>query len=202
VHLNVPGESEYTGRGVSYCATCDGWFFKNKDVFIVGGGDSALEEGIFLTRFVNSVKIVHRRDSLRAGAILQKRAMSEPKISFIWDTVMTEIIGDEGVKSVRLKNLISDEEKVHPADGVFVFIGHHPNSQIFEGHLALDDHGYILTDTSMTSSVPGVFVAGEVGDPTYRQVVTSAGMGAAAAMQAIRYLERSSESEELKVEST
>jgi thioredoxin reductase (NADPH) len=202
VHLNIPGESEFTGRGVSYCATCDGWFFKGKDVIVVGGGDSALEEAIFLTRYVNSVKIVHRRDSLRAGAILQNRAMSEPKISFEWNTIMTEILGDDGVKSVRLKNVDTKVEWTHPIDGVFIFIGHQPNSQLFDGQLALDDRGYIITDTSMKTNIPGVFVAGEVGDPIYRQVVTSAGMGAAAAMQAIRFLEHSSETEVLKIESS
>jgi thioredoxin reductase (NADPH) len=199
VHLNIPGEVEFTGRGVSYCATCDGWFFKGKDVIVVGGGDSALEEGIFLTRYANSVTIVHRRDTLRAGAILQKRAMSEPKIRFIWNTIVSEINGDNGVKSVHMKNVDTDHESDHPIDGVFVFIGHHPNSQILEGQVALDDHGYVVTDTSMKTSVPGVFVAGEVGDPLYRQVVTSAGMGAAAAMQAIRFLENTSEAEELIV---
>jgi thioredoxin reductase (NADPH) len=199
VHLNVPGEVEFTGRGVSYCATCDGWFFKGKDVIVVGGGDSALEEAIFLTRYANSISIVHRRDELRAGAILQKRAMAEPKIKFIWNTIVTEIIGDEGVKSVHLKNVETGEERDHPIDGVFIFIGHHPNSQIFDGQLALDNLGYIVTDTSMKTSVPGVFVAGEVGDPVYRQVVTSAGMGAAAAMQATRFLERAEE--EVTVES-
>lgn len=202
VHLNIPGESQLTGRGVSYCATCDGWFFKGKDVIVVGGGDSALEESIFLTRYANSVKIVHRRDALRAGAILQNRAMSEPKISFIWDTVLTEIIGENGVTGVQIKNVKSGIEEELPIDGVFIFIGHHPNSDLFQGQLALDNHGYIITDTTMKTSVPGVFIAGEVGDPTYRQVVTSAGMGAAAAMQAIRFLEQSSETEVLKVESS
>jgi thioredoxin reductase (NADPH) len=171
-------------------------------VIVVGGGDSALEEAIFLTRYVNSVKIVHRRDSLRAGAILQKRAMSEQKISFEWDTVVTEILGDNGVKSVRLKNVNSNKEWMQPIDGVFIFIGHHPNSQLFDGQLLLDDHGYILTDTSMKTNVQGVFIAGEVGDPIYRQVITSAGMGAAAAMQAIRFLEQSSEIEVIKIESS
>lgn len=200
VHLNIPGEKELTGRGVSYCATCDGWFFKGKDVIVVGGGDSALEEGIFLTRYANTVTIVHRRDELRAGAILQKRAMSESKIRFIWNTIVTNIIGDDSVKSVLLKNIETGEEKDYPINGVFIFIGHRPNSQIFEGQLELDDHGYIKTDSSMKTSVPGVFVAGEVGDPTYRQVVTSAGMGAAAAMNAIRFLESQLE-EELEIES-
>lgn len=193
IHLNIPGESELTGRGVSYCATCDGWFFKEKDVIVVGGGDSALEEGIFLTRYAKSVTIVHRREELRAGAILQKRAMGEPKIRFIWNSILTEINGKEAVKAVHLKNVQTGEETEQATDGVFIFIGHHPNTQLFEGQLELEPRGYILTDTSMQTNVPGVFVAGEAGDPIYRQVVTSAGMGAAAAMQAIRFLEEHTE---------
>lgn len=189
LHLNVPGEAELTGRGVSYCATCDGWFFKDKEVVVVGGGDSALEEGLFLTRFAKKVTIVHRRDTLRAGAILQSRAKSEPKIQFIWNTVVQEILGKEKVEGVRLKNVISGEISDYPTDGVFIFIGHRPNTQLFEGQLDLDERGYLITDLTMRTKVPGVFVAGEVGDPYYRQVITSAGMGAAAAMQAVRFLE-------------
>lgn len=190
VHLDVPGESEFTGRGVSYCATCDGWFFREKDVVVVGGGDSAVEEAIFLTRYANSVTIVHRRDALRAGAVLQKRAFSSPKIKFLWNTVITEITGGDGVKAVRLKDTQTGEERLFPTDGVFIFIGHKPNSQLFTGQIDLDDGGYVKSDKLMQTSVPGVFAAGEVTDPHYRQVVTSAGMGAAAAMQAIRFLEK------------
>lgn len=189
VHLDVPGEKELTGRGVSYCATCDGWFFKEKDVVVVGGGDSALEEGIFLTRYARSVTIVHRRDSLRAGAILQRRATENPKIRFVWNSVITEILGEGAVRAVRLQNRLSAETSELPIDGVFIFIGHRPNTQIFAGKLAMDDHDFIQTGVDLTTSVPGVFVAGEAGDPHYRQVITSAGMGAAAAMQAIRFLE-------------
>lgn len=188
-HLNVAGEQELTGRGVSYCATCDGWFFKEKDVIVVGGGDSALEEGIYLTRHARSVTIVHRRDQLRAGAILTKRASENPKIKFIWNTVVSKINGSEAVKSVTLKNVLTGEECDQPAHGIFIFIGHDPNTQLFKGQLELDDRGYIKTDVLMHTSIPGVFVAGEAGDPNYRQVVTSAGMGAAAAMQAGRFLE-------------
>jgi len=188
-HLNVPGETEFTGRGVSYCATCDGWFFKDKDVIVVGGGDSALEEGIFLTRYARSVTIIHRRDTLRAGAILQKRAKENPKIRFIWNTVVTEILGDEAVNAVRLKNLASGEESLFPTEGVFIFIGHKPNTQLFEGQLQLDEKGYLVTDKLMRTNIPGVFAAGEVADPVFRQVITSAGMGAAAAMQAIHFLQ-------------
>ena len=189
VHLGVPGENELTGKGVSYCATCDGWFFKGKDVVVVGGGDSALEESLFLTRYAKSITIVHRRDALRAGAILQKRAMAEPKIKFIWDSVVTEVIGDEAVKALRIKNLNTNTEQELPTDGLFVFIGHHPNTEMFKDKLEMDGRGYLHTDVTMHTNVPGVFVAGEAGDPHYRQVITSAGMGAAAAMQAIRFIE-------------
>jgi thioredoxin reductase (NADPH) len=189
IHLNIPGEVELTGRGVSYCATCDGWFFKDKEVVVVGGGDSALEEGIFLTRYAKKVTIVHRRDALRAGAILQSRANAEPKIEFIWNTVVTEVLGNGKLEGVRLKNVISGVVVDHPTDGLFIFIGHHPNTQLFDGQLDLDDRGYLQTDMSMKTKIPGVYVAGEAGDPHFRQVITSAGMGAAAAMQAVRFLE-------------
>lgn len=187
--LRVPGEKEFTGRGVSYCGTCDGWFFKGKDIVVVGGGDSALEEGLFLTRFAKSVTIIHRRDELRAGAILQNRAFNHPKISFIWDTVVTEIHGDQGVNGVTLQNVKTKETKFYPTQGVFIFIGHTPNTELFKGQLELDDEGYIVINKYMETSVEGVFAAGEVADPTFRQVITSAGMGAAAAIQATRYLE-------------
>ena len=193
LHLNIPGESSLTGRGVSYCATCDGWFFKDKDVVVVGGGDSALEEGIFLTRYARSVTVVHRRDSLRAGVILQKRAMENPKMRFVWNSVITEIIGSEAVKSVRLKNVVTGEETEHTTDGVFIFIGHAPNTQIFQGQLEMDKRGYLITDSLMHTSLPGVYAAGEVADPNFRQVITSAGMGAAAAMQAIHFLQEHTE---------
>lgn len=189
VHLNVPGEAELTGKGVSYCATCDGWFFKDKRVVVVGGGDSALEEALFLTRYASKVTIVHRRDQLRAGAILQKRAKAHEKIDFIWNTVVTEIVGSDKVEAVRLKNVQTGEETVFATDGIFIFIGHTPNTQIFAGQLELDARGYIRVNERMETSVPGVFAAGEAADPHFRQVVTSAGMGAAAAIQAARYLE-------------
>jgi thioredoxin reductase (NADPH) len=190
VHLNVPGETEFTGRGVSYCATCDGWFFREKNVVVVGGGDSALEEAIFLTRYASSVTVVHRRDTLRAGAVLQKRAFSNPKIKFEWNTVISEIVGAEGVSAVKIKDTQTGEERVLPTDGVFIFIGHKPNSELFAGQLELDAGGYVKSDKLMQTNVPGVYAAGEVTDPTYRQVITSAGMGAAAAMQATRFLEK------------
>ena len=188
-HLNVPGEIELTGRGVSYCATCDGWFFKDKDVVVVGGGDSALEEGIFLTRFAKSITIIHRREELRASAVLQARAFNNPKIKFIWNTIVTDILGNGAVNTVRLKNVQNGEVSEIPTDGVFIFIGHTPNSQIFENQLEMDSQGYVIVDRLMHTSVSGVFAAGEVADPNFRQVITSAGMGAAAAMQAIHYIE-------------
>lgn len=188
-HLNVPGEVELTGRGVSYCGTCDGWFFKEKKIVVVGGGDSALEEGIFLTRYASSVTIIHRRNELRAGAILQSRAFANPKIQFIWDTVVTEIVGESAVEAVRLKNVKTGEESLFPTEGIFIFIGHTPNTQIFQGQLEIDEGGYIVTDKLMQTSVPGVYAAGEAADSVFRQVVTSAGMGAAAAMQAVKFLE-------------
>lgn len=188
-HLNIPGESELTGRGVSYCATCDGWFFKDKELIVVGGGDSALEEGIFLTRYAKSVKIVHRRDELRAGQILQNRARSNPKIEFIWNTVLTEINGNGSVESVTYKDLITEKTGQLDIDGVFIFIGHIPNTQLFGGQLEMDDKGYLQVDHLMRTNVPGVFAAGEVADSHFRQVITSAGMGAAAAIQAGHFLE-------------
>jgi len=187
-HLEIPGEAELTGKGVSYCATCDGWFFKDKKVVVVGGGDSALEEGLFLTRYASSVTVIHRRDSLRAGTLLQKRAQENPKVNFIWDTVVTEIVGAEKVEAVRLKNVKTGEETNFPTDGIFIFIGHTPNTQIFEGQLTMEK-GYIKVDDKMQTSVPGVYAAGEAADLTFRQVVTSAGMGAAAAIMATRFLE-------------
>jgi thioredoxin reductase (NADPH) len=188
-HLEIPGEEEMTGKGVSYCATCDGWFFKEKKVVVVGGGDSALEEGLFLTRFASEVTIIHRRDELRAGAILQNRAMGHEKIKFLWNTIVTEVVGEDKVESIKLKNVVTDEESTMETDGVFIFIGHTPNTQIFEGQLDLDRNGYIKVNNMMETSVEGVYAGGEVADPHFRQVVTSAGMGAAAAIQATRYLE-------------
>ncbi len=190
VHLNVPGEKELTGKGVSYCATCDGSFFKDKKVAVIGGGDSALEEAIFLTRFASSVTIIHRRDELRAGAILQNRAKSNSKINFIWDSVVEEIAGEESVSELHLKNIKTGEKKSVDFDGVFIFIGHKPNTDLFKGHVSMDEKGYILVDNAMRTNLPGVFAAGEAADPLFRQVITSAGMGAGAAIMATRYLEK------------
>lgn len=192
IHLNVPGEDTLLGRGVSYCATCDGAFFKDRKVVVVGGGDSALEEAIFLTRYASSVTIVHRRDELRAGPILQRRAKENPKIKFIWNTIVTGIQGSGKMDSAQLRNVQTGEESVFEADGIFIFIGHTPNTQLFEGQLKMDSHGYIETDMLMQTSIPGVYAAGEAADPHFRQVITSAGMGAAAAIQATRFLEAES----------
>jgi thioredoxin reductase (NADPH) len=192
VPLNIPGERELIGKGISYCATCDGWFFKDKKVVVVGGGDTALEEGLFLTRYVDSVTVIHRRDSLRAGAVLQKRALDHPKMKFIWSTVLTEIVGKEKVEAVRMKNIQTGEESLITTDGVFVFIGHTPNTKMFEGQVMMEN-GYIKVDNHMKTSVAGVYAAGEAADPHFRQVVTSAGMGAAAAIEATHFLEQETE---------
>lgn len=187
--LRVPGEVELTGRGVSYCATCDGWFFKDKKVVVVGGGDSALEEGLFITRYASSVTIVHRREEFRASPILQNRAKEHPKVNFILDTVVTEVVGKDKLEVVKLKNVKTGAERIYETDGLFIFIGHTPNTQLFKGQLEMSDLGYIKINDRMETSVPGVFAAGEAADPHFRQVVTSAGMGAAAAIQATRFLE-------------
>jgi thioredoxin reductase (NADPH) len=192
-HLEIPGEIELTGKGVSYCATCDGWFFKDKKVIVVGGGDSALEEGLFLTRFASAVTIIHRRDSLRAGKVLQNRAFNDPKVNFVWNSILTEIKGEGKVTSVGLKNIVTGENSKLVTDGVFIFIGHTPNTQMFKGQLEMDENGYIRSNAWMETNVPGVFVAGEVTDSHFRQVVTSAGMGAAAAIQATHFLEKVAE---------
>lgn len=187
--LGVPGEEALIGRGVSYCATCDGFFFRDKDVVVVGGGDSALEEAIFLTKFARRVRVIHRRDELRAGAILQKRAFRNDKISFVWDTVVDEVLGEEKVTGVKVHNVVTGEEDVLETDGVFIFIGHYPNSAMFAGQLEMDEMNYLLTDETMQTSALGVFAAGEIQDPIWRQITTSVGQGAAAAMAAGRWLE-------------
>jgi thioredoxin reductase (NADPH) len=188
-HLNIAGEVELTGRGVSYCATCDGWFFKEKKVVIVGGGDSALEEGLFITRYASSVTIIHRREEFRASPILQHRAKEHPKVDFILNTVVTEVIGTDKLEALKLKNVKTGDETILESDGLFIFIGHTPNTQMFKGQLEMSELGYIHVNEKMETNVPGVFAAGEVADPTFRQVVTSAGMGAAAAIQATKFLE-------------
>ncbi len=186
--LGISGEDAFIGRGVSYCGTCDGFFFRGQDVIVVGGGDSALEEAIFLTKFAKSVTIIHRRDELRAGPHLQKRAFANEKISFIWDSVVEEILGEEKVQSARIRNVKTDEVTEMPIDGVFIFIGHFPNSKFLEGEVAMDEHGYVIADEMMRTSVPGVYAAGEIQDAIYKQVGTSVGQGVAAAMQTEKWL--------------
>ncbi len=188
--LDVPGEAELIGRGVSYCATCDGAFFPDVPVAVVGGGDSALQEGLFLNRFASKITVIHRRDELRAGAYLQQRAFNEPKFEFLWDSVVTEVVGEQGVQKLGVKNLKTGEESTLAVEGVFIFVGHEPNTEIFAGKLDSDERGYILADAHMRTSVPGIFVAGEAQDSHFRQAITTAGDGAKAAMEAIEYVER------------
>ncbi len=195
-HLNVPGEVELTGRGVSYCATCDGWFFKDKRVVIVGGGDSALEEALFITRYASIVTVIHRRDEFRASPVLQKRAKEHPKMNFILDTIVTEVVGTGKVETLKLKNVKTGAESTFDTDGLFIFIGHIPNTQMFKGKLEMSDLGYVIVNDKMETNVEGVYAAGEIADPHFRQVITSAGMGAAAAIQATRFLEADSAHEE------
>jgi thioredoxin reductase (NADPH) len=194
--LGVPGEEQYTGFGVSYCATCDGFFFRGKDVVVVGGGDSAMEEGLFLTKFANTVTIIHRRDELRASKIMQNRAFKNDKIKFKWSHVVEKINAEGGdgngtpprVTSVTLKDKKTGETYDFPADGVFVYVGHIPNSDLFRGQLDINDDGYLKTDKRYRTNIPGVFAAGEIQDQVFRQVVTSAGQGAAAAMEGEKFL--------------
>ncbi len=187
--LGIPGEKELVGRGVSYCATCDGAFFPDVPVVVIGGGDSALQEGLFLTRFASSVTLIHRRDELRAGAFLQEKAFEQDNFDFIWDTVVTEIAGDQEVERIRLKNVKTGEESTLEVEGVFIFIGHNPNTEIAKGKLAMDDHGYILADQLMHTNVEGIYVAGEAQDSHFRQAITTAGDGVKAAMEAIHFVE-------------
>ena len=193
--LQIPGEAENIGLGVSYCGTCDGFFFREKDIVVVGGGDSALEESVFLTRFVKSIRIVHRRDKLRAGAQLRTRADKNDKISYIWNTVIEEIINENGsgVSALRLRNLETGEISVIPTEGIFIFIGHTPNNSIFAEQIMLDDDGYIITDSHFRTNVEGVYAAGEIQDKLWRQVATSVGQGTGAAMAAIHWLEENEE---------
>ena len=187
--LDVPGEKRLSGHGVSWCATCDGFFFREQDIAVIGGGDSAMEEATFLTRFARSVTIVHRRDSLRASKIMQDRALSDPKMRFAWDSEVVEMVGEDRLTGLRLRNLKSGAESVLPVTGVFIAIGHDPRSELFRGQLATDADGYLLVEQPSTrTAIPGVFACGDVVDRNYRQAVTAAGTGCSAAIDAERWL--------------
>lgn len=187
--LGIPGEDQFIGRGVSWCATCDGFFFRGKDIIVVGGGDSALQEAIFLTKFANSVTVVHRRDKFRASVALQTRAFENPRIKYIYDTVIDEIKGADGkVNGVVLRNAHTGDKRDMPIDGVFIFVGYDPNSGIFGNQLTTDDLGYLIVDGFMRTNVEGVFAGGEIHDNYFRQAITASGQGAAAALAAVNWL--------------
>ncbi len=198
--LGLPSEERLKGRGVTACATCDGFFFKNKDVAVVGGGDTAMEEATFLTRYASHVTVIHRRDSLRASKIMQERAMKNPKISFIWDTEVTEVLGDNAVTGLRLRNLKSGEESVLPVQGFFLAIGHKPNTDLFKGLIDMDRGGYIVPVEHTMTNIPGIFAAGDVTDHRYRQAVTAAGDGCRAAIDVERWFESMGEETGLGIE--
>ncbi|ORJ60240.1 thioredoxin-disulfide reductase [Geothermobacter hydrogeniphilus] len=188
--LGLPGELDLYGRGVSVCATCDGFFYRDKEVAIVGGGDTAMEEAIFLTRFARKVTVIHRRDSLRASPPMQQRALENDKIEFLWNAAVSEILTDPaGVTGIRLRDTTNGEESQLDCDGLFVAIGHDPNTGLFKGQLDLNEEGFIITSKECQTSIPGVFAAGDVQDAHFRQAITAAGTGCKAAMQAERYLE-------------
>ena len=188
--LDVPGEARLRGYGVSACATCDGFFFRDKELAVVGGGDSAMEEASFLTKFASKVTIVHRRDEFRASKIMANRALDNPKVEVVWNSAIEEVLGEDLVTGIRLKNLETGEESTMPIDGMFLAIGHDPNTNIFQGQLELDEKNYIVVDSPTTNtSVEGVFAAGDVVDHVYQQAVTAAGQGCQAALDAERWLE-------------
>jgi thioredoxin reductase (NADPH) len=186
--LGVPGELELTGRGVSYCATCDGFFFRGKEIMVVGGGDSALQEGLFLTKFGRHVTVVHRRDQLRAGPALVAKAQRNEKMSFLWNKVVTGIQGAGALKTVTLQDTVTSEISEQQVDGLFIYIGHLPNTALFPGQLEMDHEGYLVVDRNLHTNVPGVFAAGEVHDKQFRQAIVSAGFGCMAALEAEKYL--------------
>jgi thioredoxin reductase (NADPH) len=186
--LNVPGEQKLYGKGVSACATCDGFFFRGKEIVVVGGGDSAMEEANFLTKFASKVTLIHRSESFRASKIMLERAQNNPKINFIMNTAVEEVLGEEGITALKLKNLVTGEVSEHATQGLFVAIGHKPNTEIFGGAITLDQKGYIVTEGKMSTktNIPGVFACGDVMDPYFRQAVTAAGTGCMAALEAER----------------
>ncbi len=186
--LGVPGEDLFKGRGVSFCATCDGFFYKDKVVAVVGGGDAAVEEAIYLTRFASKVYVIHRRNRLRAQKVVQQRAFENDKIELVWDSVVAEVLGQQTVTGVRIKNVKNGEESTLAVDGMFTYVGTVPNTRLFEGQLELDERGYITTDHRMHTSVPGVFAAGDVQERALRQVATAVGSGAIAAMEAEKFI--------------
>lgn len=187
--LDVPGEGRFAGRGLSYCATCDGAFFRDKEIAVVGGGNTAVQDAVFLTRFASKVTIIHRRNALRATKILQERAFKNPKIEFAWDSVVTEIQGEHKVSGIAVENVLDHSQRVIPVDGVFVLIGTHPNTDILHGKVTLDPAGYVITDEEMQTNVPGVFAAGDCRRKSLRQMVTAASDGAIAAVAAEQYIE-------------
>jgi thioredoxin reductase (NADPH) len=192
IWLGLENESRLNGRGVSACATCDGAFFRNKKVAVIGGGDTAMEEALFLTRFASEVIVLHRRDSLRASKIMQKKALEHPKISFRWNTVVEDILGEEKVTGLALRDIKTDETSVLDIDGMFVGIGHRPNTELFRNVIELDEQGYIKQVKHTMTNIPGVFAAGDVADHRYRQAITAAGSGCAAAIDVERWLEEQS----------
>ncbi|MEU4209835.1 thioredoxin-disulfide reductase [Streptomyces sp. NPDC026206] len=197
--LGLPREDELSGRGVSWCATCDGFFFKDQDIAVIGGGDTAMEEATFLSRFAKSVTVVHRRDTLRASKAMQERAFADPKISFVWDSEIAEIHGENKLSGLTLRNLKTGESSQLPVTGLFIAIGHDPRTELFKGQLELDDEGYLKVEAPSTrTNLTGVFAAGDVVDHTYRQAITAAGTGCSAALDAERYLAALSDSDSVR----
>ncbi|GER83137.1 MAG: thioredoxin-disulfide reductase [Thermogemmatispora sp.] len=198
--LGLPSEQRLQGRGVSACATCDGFFFRGKEVAVVGGGDTAMEEALFLTRYASHVTVIHRRDTLRASKIMQERAFKNPKISFIWNSEVIEVLGEDAVTGLRLRNVKTGEEQTLTVEGLFLAIGHQPNTSLFRGLLQMDEAGYIIPVEHTMTNIPGVFAAGDVTDHRYRQAVTAAGDGCRAAIDLERWLESQAHEEALRQE--